>query len=227
MKRLEATITKTEQVGDDIKIINFVADGLVCQAGQYITVYFDGSSTPSGKAYSLSSAPHEAEFQITVKRVGEFSGRLWDLVPGDMMSISEAYGHFNPHTDKPIVGLSAGVGIAPVWSMLKDELARDGQRLAHLFYTNKSYDSVSHHAAIETYRQAHEGFAVTHHITRSDRVPDSMKRGRIDLDKVIATVGDDVAYLVCGSVEFVRDMWQGLTQRGVAAAAISTEVFFE
>jgi ferredoxin-NADP reductase len=34
-------------------------------------------------------------------------------------------------------------------------------------------------------------------------------------------------YLLCGSVDFVRDMWRGLVDRGVATSAINTETFFE
>jgi len=230
MKHFIATVEKTEYVGDDIITIYFSAGergDFDYEAGQYITVYFKGSSTPAGKAYSLSSAPHEELLSMTVKKVGEFSGRLYAMKAGDHFEMSEAYGHFNPHTTRPIVALSAGVGIAPVWSVIKDELRRDGARVAQLFYSNKSHHAIPHHEVIDRHANANPKFAVHHHITRTPRVPMSMVHGRIDLDRCVSAVEGEANYLICGSVEFVRDMWHGLLERGVSQELISTEIFFE
>lgn len=230
MKRYTATVQKVEYTGDAVVTLYFSLpkkSEFRYEAGQYITVFFEGSSTPAGKAYSLSSAPHENLTSITVKRVGEFSGKLYALQPGDTFEMSEAYGHFNPHTDKPIVGLSAGVGIAPVWSVVKDELHRNAGRIAHLFYSNASHTAIAHQHAIDVHAGKYEGFHAHHHITRSQTVPSHMNAGRIDLDTCVRAVEGEAAYIVCGSVEFVRDMWRGLLERGVAQELISTEIFFE
>lgn len=230
MKRFMATVEKTEYIGDDVIVIYFLLNeksDFHYEAGQYITIFFDGSSTPAGKAYSLSSAPHEKMLSITVKRIGEFSGKLYAMKPGDQFEMSEAYGHFNPHTTKPIVALSAGVGIAPVWSVIKSEFARSEANIAHLFYSNASPEKIPHHEAIDKHAHAHDGFTVHHHITRSRNLSEGMHSGRIDLDACISAVEGEVNYLICGSVEFVRDMWRGLTERGVTQEYISTETFFE
>jgi ferredoxin-NADP reductase len=230
MKRYIATVEKTEYIGDDIVTIYFSVprkSDFSYDAGQYITVFFEGSSTPAGKAYSLSSAPHETLLSITVKRIGEFSGKLYALKKGDTFELSEAYGHFNPHTTNPIIALSAGVGIAPVWSVLKNELRHDEARVAHLFYSNASHHAIPHHTDIDRHADAHKGFVVHHHITRAADVPTHMNAGRIDLDACLKAVEGEVNYLICGSVDFVRDMWRGLTERGIAQERISTETFFE
>ena len=65
-----------------------------------------------------------------------------------------------------------------------------------------------------------------HHITAEPTVPPTMHKGRIALDDCVAAA-ENAFYLVCGSVDFVRDMWQGLTARGVAPHNITTETFFE
>jgi ferredoxin-NADP reductase len=229
MKRLTATVAGTEYVGEDIVIVYFtvLTEGTFTYgAGQYITVYFEDSSTPAGKAYSLSSAPHETTCSITVKKVGEFSGKLYALKTGDTFEISEAYGHFNPNADMPIVALGAGVGIAPIWSVLKHELKVNSGRTATLFYSNPTYESIAHYATIEAHASNHLRFVVKHHITRC-QVPIGMHAGRIDIDECIGAVEDKVQYLVCGSVAFVRTMWRGLVERGVAVEYIHTETFFE
>lgn len=230
MKRYTATVDHTEYVGPDTIIIHF-AVGRKSEfryiAGQYITIFFAGSSTPAGKAYSLSSSPHERLCSITVKKVGEFSSKLYAMKRGDKFEMSEAYGHFNPHTTLPIVALSAGVGIAPVWSVVKQHLHDDADRVAHLFYSNVSPKAIAHHTVLDSYAAHYTGLHIHHHITRSPQVPKGMTKGRIDLDACLKAAEGEVAYLVCGSVEFVRDMWRGLVERGVAQELINTEIFFE
>ncbi|MEO5949718.1 MAG: FAD-binding oxidoreductase [Candidatus Saccharimonas sp.] len=230
MKRYVATVKKIEYVGDDMVEIYFSLpkkSDVSYDAGQYITIFFDDSSTPAGKPYSLSSAPHEALLSITVKRVGEFSGRLYHMEPGDTFEMSEAYGHFNPHATRPIIALSAGVGIAPVWSVIKNELRRDKSRIAQLYYSNKSHEAIAHRVSIDTHADSHGGFKVHHHITRRVDVPKHMMGNRINLDACISAVEGEANYLICGSVDFVRDMWRGLLERGIPQELISTEIFFE
>lgn len=224
MERLTAIVKRVVHEAPGVSIIYFLLDGgwkLEYAAGQYITVFIDSSTTPAGKAYSLSSAPHEKWMSITVKNIGEFSGYLCGLKVGDTFTISRAYGFFNPNTARPLVALAAGVGISPILSVLKDEFNHNAQRPAHLFYSNKTPATIAHKKALSS-----TACAVTHHITAAAKVPAGMSPGRIILDDCVKA-GEDAFYMVCGSVQFVRDMWQGLTLRGVKPGDITTETFFE
>lgn len=83
MEKLQAIVKKVKTESPTIKRIYFLLDNdwkLEYTAGQYITVFIDGSKVTEGKAYSLSSAPREEYMSITVKNVGgEFSGYLCGL----------------------------------------------------------------------------------------------------------------------------------------------------
>ena len=61
MEKLTAKVMRIRRETSDIVTIYFVVlnHDFRYVAGQYVTVFFDDSSTPEGKAYSLSSAPHE------------------------------------------------------------------------------------------------------------------------------------------------------------------------
>lgn len=229
MERMHAKITNVVRETNDTVTLYFIVPGreFVYTAGQYITVFFDGTSTPEGKAYSLSSAPYEKELSITVKKVGEYSGLLHALKPGDTMHISEAYGFFNPLTDQPLVCLSAGCGLAPVWSVVKQELQHNTERSATIHFSNKTDQSIVMKQQLDVCEKNHENIHVRHHITQQAAVPKTMEKGRINLDECVNHAPKTAAYLLCGSVDFVRDMWQGLTARGVDSAVISTETFFE
>jgi ferredoxin-NADP reductase len=227
MERYTATVTRVRRETPDTVTLYFTSDReFSYTAGQYITVFFPDSSTPEGKAYSLSSAPYEAWLSITVKRVGEYSTRLHALRAGDTFTISAAYGFFNPKTDQPLVGISAGCGLAPIWSIVKDELERDSKRVVKLFFSNRTTRDVPYADRLAEREARHAGVEIRHHITR-ETPPPTMQAGRIDLDTCVHAVEGEAMYLLCGSVDFVRDMWRGLVDRGVATSAINTETFFE
>lgn len=228
MEQYTATVKRVRRESDDIVTIYFTTDDTFAYtAGQYITVFFTDSNTPQGKAYSLSSAPHETWLSITVKKVGEYSGRLHALRVGDTFQISQAYGFFNPETDKPLVCISAGCGVAPIWSIVKHELLHDPQRSAQMYFSNKHEMAIPFRRELDEHQAYHSSFQVHHYITRQCDVSATMHAGRIDLDECVQAVANEAMYLVCGSVDFVRDMWRGLTERGVSHNAISTETFFE
>lgn len=229
MEQFTARVTRTKYCGDDIATIYFTLDDgsvLDYTSGQYVSVYIDGGSTPEGKAYSLSSAPHEATMSITVKRVGEYSGYLYQLRPSDTFVISAAYGHFNPLSSLPLVGISAGVGVSPILSVIKDHYHASKEQAIALYCSNKSADAIPHFDEIKQLRDDNS-LDVTHHVTRSRPKLNHARAGRIDAQSIVEKVGDEVMYLVCGSVDFVRSMYESLTKSGVAARYISTEIFFE
>ncbi|PID30048.1 hypothetical protein CR983_03295 [Candidatus Saccharibacteria bacterium] len=186
-------------------------------AGQYISVYFDDLGVPEGKAYSLSSRPTDALASITVKDIGgPWSSRLCRMKAGDTLQISRAYGYFNPHTDAPLVGIAAGVGLSPVWSVLASD--DDARHCLHFANTHDSHIPFRDElATLET--------RVTHYISRQ---ADTMyHRGRMEIEHVVAQAEAEAHYLICGSMTFVRDIFHQLEQQGIARSHISTEVFFE
>lgn len=213
---LTVTIAKTRQEAPDITTLYF-ARPFDFVAGQYISVYFDDTSTPEGKAYSLSSRPTDELASITVKNVGgPFSTRLCQLHVGDRLSISRAYGHFNPQTSSPLVGIAAGVGLSPVWSILA---SHDDAR-HQLHYGNKT-DS---HIMFADELQQLEA-RVAHYISR--QVDTAYTHGRMKIENIVSTAETDAHYLICGSIDFVRDIFSKLESCGIARNNISTEIFFE
>ena len=71
--------------------------------------------------YSLSAAPDGRCLRITVKNLGDQSGALAGLRPGTRVLAEGPYGAFTAERARPgapIVALAAGVGIAPLVSLL-------------------------------------------------------------------------------------------------------------
>ena len=188
-------------------------------AGQYITVFIEGSQVREGKAYSISSRPSEKLMSITVKNVGgEFSSYLCSRQVGDTLQISRAYGDFNPQTEQPLVGIAAGCGLSPIWSILADT-----QQPTFLYLSQRSpkYMVFSEELAASSIQV--KKFSTRQRVEGAD----GWRNGRFEVANIVSEVPSEAHFLVCGSLLFVRDVWQKLTTAGVDESHISTEMFFE
>jgi ferredoxin-NADP reductase len=72
--------------------------------------------------YSLSAAPAGDELRITVKDLGDHSGRLARMAPGTPVAIEGPYGTFTADaaTRERLLLVGAGVGVAPVLALLHE-----------------------------------------------------------------------------------------------------------
>lgn len=96
--------------------------------GQWTRVEIELAGVRTSRCYSLSSAPHDPELRITVKRVpnGRVSGRLHTLRAGDALRISPAEGQFVlPTHPARLLLLSGGSGITPMRAMWRALLESD------------------------------------------------------------------------------------------------------
>lgn len=225
VSRYEATIHRIVQESPSVVTLYFERPSGFCYtAGQYITVFFDDTGVNEGKAYSLSSQPGDFDLCITVKKIGLFSGRLHDMKAGDTLCISPAYGMFNAFRDAPLVALAAGVGIAPIYSIIRHDVFRGSDRPIRLVYTNTTDDEMVFKKELDQLAHSTNGFDVTYIVTRQD---DSEYTGPRMNGADIARDYPDRMVCICGAVDFVRDMRRQLVEAGIGEEAIMTEVFFE
>ena len=93
------------------------------EPGQYLTILFEVNGEPVRRNYSLSCAPGEGHYRISVKREPEglVSNHLHDRVgEGDIVELLPPCGEFVlTSAHRPLVLLTGGVGITPAMSMLK------------------------------------------------------------------------------------------------------------
>lgn len=219
-KTYQATVKSVEYLDHDIAIIRFTSQLGNYQAGQYITILLPNSSNPEGKAYSLASAPHEPDLMIAVRKIGEYSDFLYHLTPGSTFSHSQGYGHFNPNTTSPLVCLAAGVGISPIWSIIKHTTHTNPDQPISLAYSTRSTADAAFLSDIVELAN-NSKLKLFHHQTKTSLA--SLNK-RINPEQYQQK---DASYLICGSVSFVRDMWRSLNDLNINQQDIYTEVFFE
>lgn len=133
LNRVKARLIKIVQETPDARSFMFQTNRLwnSHRAGQHVVLELEIKGVRTYRTYTVSSQPaRDKTFSITVKRQpgGKVSNWLHDqLRPGDIINVSLAAGDFVLPAAAPdwLLLLSAGSGITPVMSMLRQLLASD------------------------------------------------------------------------------------------------------
>lgn len=225
-------VIKRIQENDNVVTLGLIRDdGSVPKfvSGQYITLYYPQSGIQEGKAYSISSAPHETYFTVTVKDIGVFSHMLCSCVIGDTLEGSLPYGYFYSEEETtPLIMLASGIGVTPLFSMIKHVLYLHEGRRVHLEYSVRRAEDVIFLDTLLNLTKKYPSFTFMISITRETRRHSWEREGRVSVKDVVATQdpGMKAEYFVCGSISFVRDIWRELRNFCVQEEQIYTEAFF-
>jgi ring-1,2-phenylacetyl-CoA epoxidase subunit PaaE len=122
-------------------------------AGQFLPLVFHIGKQELRRSYSFNSSPDVNEpLSITVKRLenGEISRFLHHKTQvGDTLTAQGPQGVFTyapePETERTVFLFGAGVGITPLFSILKTALVREKKSKIVLIYSNRSEDSAVFH----------------------------------------------------------------------------------
>ena len=117
-------------------------------AGQFLSLMFEGKHKEIRRSYSFNSSPDVDEpLAITVKRVenGEISRLLHHkTVEGDILFAQEPQGMFGyepeENLERDVFLFAAGVGITPLFSIMKTALVTEQKSKVTLVYSNRSVD---------------------------------------------------------------------------------------
>lgn len=212
---------------------------LIYRAGQFLTFLIPMHGNEVRRSYSMSSAPAVDLFPvITVKRVpnGEVS-RFWiDTVrEGDILNVLEPSGRFTldqENVARDIVMIGGGSGITPLFSLLKQALAKEVRSFVTLFYANRNERSTLFLDQIRQLEQRHpERLKVIHLHSQPD--DDWMGiRGRINnmrleqmLPKALHFDKSDARFFICGPSELMRTVDITLHYLGFGKEQIRKENF--
>lgn len=211
--------------------------------GQYVSVKVNvpGDSYAHIRQYSLSDAPGQPHYRITVKREDEMAGKPAGKVSvhlhenvrvGDALLLSAPAGEFVPDTrdERPIVLLSGGVGITPMFSMLKTLAERTPNRPITFVHAARNGDAHALRRQVEEIA-ARSPQASVHWCyekpTERDRAEGAFDReGYVTLEwlqRIVPT--KDAAFYFCGPVPFMKAVNGALRDWGVEASDIHFEFF--
>ena len=204
--------------------------------GQYLTLWLEmGDGQALKRNYSVSSAPSDESYRISVKREpqGVASGWLHDTVePGATIKVSVPAGEFflADQPERPIVLLSGGVGLTPMVSMLETLAKRGADTPVH--YVHGTLNG-STHAMREHVRELAGSNDNIETVTfYQDPRPGDVE-GR-DFDHRGLITGDwlrertpmmNADFYLCGPKPFLRALIGDLSLAGVPHSRIHYEFF--
>lgn len=142
------------------------------------------------------------------------------------MQVSSPFGYFNSNDELPIVAIAAGVGIAPIWSIIRDELRSNINRDITLYLTASHEEELVFHDAVNGVFKLGTSSTAHYFVTQEPSSRAEHRRFAVNTDlseKVCATS----RFYICGSESFVRGIWIQLMEAGVAEQRIVAETFFE
>jgi len=209
------------------------------EPGQYITVRVkpEDQEFTHLRHYSLSAAPGQSYYRISVKREDAIGDKPAGIVStylhnriqeGDVLEISAPAGDFTLDQSKtlPVVLLSGGVGLTPMVSMLETLLRQGGSRKVTYIHAARCG---SHHAMKEHIRQLasqHADRLTAYHIYETPAPGESCdKTGYIDLPWLQSVASPEADFYFCGPVPFMRAINRALKEWGVPQERIHFEFF--
>ena len=237
-------VTRIEDESAGIRSFYFEpADGAglpAFKAGQHLPLRLNlaDQAKPLIRTYSVSSAPSDDFFRISVKREGLASAHLHDRVRvGDVLEARAPQGSFvvDPQEPRPLVLLGAGIGVTPMLSMLREVIYEGkrtrGGRATWFIQSARRLVDLAFREELDTLI-AEAGNQLT--ALRVLSQPESGARagedfhatGRIDLDLLKALLPfDDFDFYVCGPTSFTQALYDGLRAMHIRDERIHAETF--
>jgi Na+-transporting NADH:ubiquinone oxidoreductase subunit F len=177
-----------------------------------------GNDAERSRAYSLVNRPGETQRLVLNIRLalppastlqappGVVSSYLFGLKPGDTILASGHYGDFFvEQTDREIVFIGGGVGMAPLYAHVYDQLERlDSNRTMSFWYGARSLKNLYYADEMEALAQKHTNFSW--HVVLSDPEGDSAWSGargfihEVIFDEYLGSHPDpgNCEYYLCG-----------------------------
>jgi NAD(P)H-flavin reductase/ferredoxin len=132
-----ATVSAIEPLSDDICRVVLDAPEFDFTPGQFVDLHVDDAT----RSFSMANVDR-GRIELIVRRYpgGRFSGKLdGELGPGDEIAYTGPYGALRIRdSDRPILMLAAGSGIAPILSLLRHLDATGCSRPVHLYLANRT-----------------------------------------------------------------------------------------
>lgn len=214
--------------------------------GQFVTVRpaLGGFSLPA-RCYSLSDAPGLPWWRITVKRQQQPSSPLASFSPslsnwlhdrlrlGDCLLVNGPYGDFvlDLQSTEPIALLSAGIGVTPLVSMLKTQLATNPQRSVNMFLQCQDVQHWPFGELVHNWSEECSHLSVHSYFSRASDVPvvnaGTTEIGKFSASNVLAALDRpaETHFYLCGPDAWMTNMIQSLLAQSMEPSRIHSESF--
>jgi Na+-transporting NADH:ubiquinone oxidoreductase subunit F len=200
---------------------------------------------PVLRAYSLANPPQQNDRLVLLVRIaappatappgtppGQVSSYLFGLKPGDTISVSGPFGEFQAReSDREMAFIAGGVGIAPIRSIILDQLTRNTARDMSLWYGARDKADLCYFGELEEAAETHPKFEV-HAALSAPREDDAWEGHTGFIHSVFNEhflethpAPQNVEYYLCGPPVMSAAVISQLEQRGIDRGRITIDEF--
>jgi ferredoxin-NADP reductase/MOSC domain-containing protein YiiM len=238
-RRLKVTSVHRE-TSEVTSIVLAAADGPPFPAalpGQYLVLRLvpNKSSHPIVRSYSISGPSGSGDYRISIKRgTGPGSRYLVDVAQiGDTFETSAPRGAFVLRSGvRPVVLLSAGIGITPLLSMLYSLASEAAEPRREVWWIHAARNTGEHPFAEEAQKLldeipgSHSAIAYSKPGLADKLGKDFDIEGHLDLASLQRLgIPTEAEFYLCGPTRFLADMRRDLASLKVPSDAVHQEVF--
>lgn len=199
------------------------------RAGQFALLGIDEADRPH--PFTLSGAPEDQELKMTIKNVGDYTGRIHQLKLGAKVTLQGPYGKFCSSIDeKPLITMIAGgIGITPFLSVLRHFIHQEVKRSVRLIWANNTEEDFFSLLELANMKKKLEmnitlvslkGFASLNDF--AERKGIVLRQGYLAPETFPSDLGESAIYL-CGSPAMQDYALDQLKNRGVDPVTVEKE----
>lgn len=211
--------------------------------GQYLSFRLRVPDQPRAvvRCYSLSEQYGRRDsYRVTVKKIvhaddahpGVGSGHLHEFINiGDILDIKAPAGRFliNPQEAADVVLIAAGIGITPIYSMLRALVESGSQREIRFFYGVREPEQLVWREEIDAIAAGNEHVHVRYFLSGLDpqaAAGHGADAGRITVDVLRSELpSSNYQFYLCGPAGMMEEMNDALRDWGVPTDDINFESF--
>lgn len=213
---------------------------LAYHPGQHLPVRVQpaGSGQPLIRTYTLSSAPSDGVYRISVKRQGPVSDFMHaEVEVGSVIEARLPDGgfHLDESSRRPVVMLSAGIGITPMMAMVRhivyEGLRTRFMRTVYFVHGARTLKERAFDQELEELVKVSGGaLRVIHALSRPEpparQGQDYVVEGHVGIDSLRKVLPfDDYDFYLCGPSAFMQQLYDQLKKMRIQDDRIFAEAF--
>ena len=194
-------------------------------SGQYCLVSFvDGDDK---RPFTFSSSPTKDYVEFTIKKMGEFTTKMYSLKLGDKLKIKGPKGdslNFDESVKEDAVFIAGGSGITPFMSALRYAAAKNLSNKLVLLYSNRTEEDIIYKKELDLLDN-NGNIKIVHSLTKDVSAEWDGEKGRISkeiIEKHVESISDKVWY-ICAPPPMVVAMKELLISMGVDKSNLRIE----
>jgi len=238
VKEYQAEVTSIVDLTYDIKQITLKLldpPEISYRAGQYVQFVvpeYEMSSEEVYRAYSMASVPsskNEVELEIRLVPNGICTTYVFNyLKEGDSITLNGPYGEFHLNdSDRDIIFIAGGSGMAPIKSMLNDMAEKGISRKATYFFGARAVRDLFLIDEMKELEKRLPNFKFIPAL--SEPLPENNWKGETGLITEVLdrnlTLGDNIEAYLCGSPGMIDAAVNVLTKKGIPENLIFYDKF--